>query len=229
MQSSKTKPGSPLQSTRQMLDELDALMERMLALPVGDAEDLPPLPRDLPALPPQVTATLTAPVGLATLEEPGTLPEGAAEPMAPALEEVMPPPETAAPPKMPRQERPRVDSGDTMAGPHFAASEVPPSPDLTNETASREEAAEDLSSRTETPLPMPAAGTTVAAGPSQLTSLPLLPLLWVNLAFDACSGLLGPVGEALRGQRGRNVLGMVGLCCLGIATAWLIFDQISGR
>jgi len=37
------KDGS-LQSTRQMLDELDALMERMLALPVNDLEDAPPLP-----------------------------------------------------------------------------------------------------------------------------------------------------------------------------------------
>ena len=58
MASSKTKAGSPLQSTRQMLDELDSLMERMLALPVGDVDDLPPLPRDVPN-PPALTAVLT--------------------------------------------------------------------------------------------------------------------------------------------------------------------------
>src|SRR5277367_2906182 len=58
MQTSKPKTGSPLQSTRQMLDELDSLMERMLALPVGDADDLPPLPRDVPIAHP-VSATVT--------------------------------------------------------------------------------------------------------------------------------------------------------------------------
>src|SRR5260370_15819216 len=42
--SSSEPPTDPLPtSTRQMLDELDALMERMLALPVNDLEDGPPV------------------------------------------------------------------------------------------------------------------------------------------------------------------------------------------
>src|SRR5437868_7076621 len=42
-------PASPNNPTRQLLDELDALMERMLALPVEDheGEPLPPPPRSL--------------------------------------------------------------------------------------------------------------------------------------------------------------------------------------
>ena len=39
----KTDDGT-LQTTKQMLDELDALMDRMLSLPVSDADDEPPLP-----------------------------------------------------------------------------------------------------------------------------------------------------------------------------------------
>lgn len=38
VQTSRSAPGQPAGSTRQMLDELDALMERMLNLPVADTE-----------------------------------------------------------------------------------------------------------------------------------------------------------------------------------------------
>jgi hypothetical protein len=47
--------GAPLRTTKQMLDELDALMERMLALPVNDPEEClapPPLAARLTRLDP---------------------------------------------------------------------------------------------------------------------------------------------------------------------------------
>jgi hypothetical protein len=53
MASSTTKEPVTVQTTRQMLDELDALMERMLALPIDDAE------AGVVAEPPAVAATLT--------------------------------------------------------------------------------------------------------------------------------------------------------------------------
>ena len=68
MATTKSRTNSPLQSTRQMLDELDTLMERMLALPVGDDEDLPPLPRDMPTAP-TLKATLTPIADRTTLDE----------------------------------------------------------------------------------------------------------------------------------------------------------------
>lgn len=42
--SKKIQSDETLQSTKQMLDELDALMDRMLSLPVSDAEEAPTLP-----------------------------------------------------------------------------------------------------------------------------------------------------------------------------------------
>jgi hypothetical protein len=55
MPSTKSKTDNTTTSTRQMLDELDALMERMLALPVNDLDEAAqtPLPR------PTLSATLT--------------------------------------------------------------------------------------------------------------------------------------------------------------------------
>jgi hypothetical protein len=56
--SSKTPNDSSLQSTKQMLDELDALMDRMLALPVNEMEDAPAFPKEI--VPERaLTATLT--------------------------------------------------------------------------------------------------------------------------------------------------------------------------
>ena len=45
--SNKTPNEAALQSTRQMLDELDSLMERMLSLPVNDLEDAAPFPKEV--------------------------------------------------------------------------------------------------------------------------------------------------------------------------------------
>lgn len=56
----KTDDGS-LQSTKQMLDELDALMDRMLSLPVTEAEEAPPLPEKPAVLSAKLTL-LEAPV-----------------------------------------------------------------------------------------------------------------------------------------------------------------------
>src|SRR5262245_37369968 len=73
----KTDDGS-LQTTKQMLDELDALMDRMLSLPVSDVEDEPPLP-EKPAV---LSAKLTL------LESPPARPMMAPVPM-PSLPELL--------------------------------------------------------------------------------------------------------------------------------------------
>jgi hypothetical protein len=60
-----------LQSTKQMLDELDALMEQMLSMPVHDAEEAPRFPKDI-VKPQALTATLTLLESPAPLNGPRT-------------------------------------------------------------------------------------------------------------------------------------------------------------
>jgi hypothetical protein len=58
----RTTKDASLQSTKQMLDELDAMMEKMLALPVNDPEEAAPFPGEVvkaPSLTPTLSATLT--------------------------------------------------------------------------------------------------------------------------------------------------------------------------
>lgn len=56
--SKMTTKDTTLQSTKQMLDELDVLMEQMLSLPVNDPEDVSSFPREV-VKPHAMTATLT--------------------------------------------------------------------------------------------------------------------------------------------------------------------------
>jgi hypothetical protein len=60
-----------LQSTKQMLDELDALMEQMLSMPVHDVDELPRFPKDV-VKQQALTATLTLLESPAPLGEPIT-------------------------------------------------------------------------------------------------------------------------------------------------------------
>src|ERR1700722_9285915 len=95
--STKTTKDSSLQTTKQMLDELDALMEKMLTLPVNDPEDAAPFPEEVvkaPSLPSTVSATLT-------LLEPPPLsePPPPMEAEAPPLVEMAPPVEAKPAPQ----------------------------------------------------------------------------------------------------------------------------------
>jgi hypothetical protein len=236
MASSQSKTGSPLQSTRQMLDELDSLMERMLALPVGDVEDLPPLPRDVPAL-----SSLAA--RLTDLPSAESLPSEDEETPAPtkSSRRMESPVRMERTPKLvDAPEAPsRLHDSDDLAGPHFDAER-----DL-EETFADEEKSLESADDSPPPVddrpvfaPVPAEplvdlprteATAAPASSFHLSRVPLLPLLAINLTFEAGSYLLGPIGSLLRGQRGRGFLGFVGLLCLGLAGAWIVFDQISGR
>lgn len=75
--------GSSLQTTRQMLDELDALMERMLALPVNELEDAPP--SRTTSKPPTVAASLTLLSPASTAPAPAAVPRAAPAAIAAAL------------------------------------------------------------------------------------------------------------------------------------------------
>ena len=81
--SGTTTDGSSLQTTKQMLDELDALMERMLALPVNDPDDAP---ADRPAAL-AASLTLLDPPAVAPAPDPSPAPPMLKVPTEPAKAE----------------------------------------------------------------------------------------------------------------------------------------------
>jgi hypothetical protein len=207
------KEPAALQSTRQMLDELDALMDRMLAIPVNDLDDPPPSPRGVVRMP-TVSATLTV------LDAP------ADDEDAPAGEE---------PPPL-RQSFPSY-SADLAAAPQ----ETGPLPQLIEPPAFRpvqQTDQHDLDPIPEEVIPpsiaaitAPAFSPNMAESPPNLRESPwvdrcLLPLVWFNEGFDRCTLLLGGFGRGLRGPRGRYLLGLTGLALLVTAGVWLVKDWL---
>jgi hypothetical protein len=194
------KEPASLQSTRQMLDELDALMERMLALPVNDLEDAVAPPRDIVHMP-TVSATLTV------LESPVEAEE------APAPKEPPAPPREKFPSYItdlgaaPKTDLPELSPFDANAIPEEV---IPPS--IMTLPATRA-----LPPPPVTPLRLPR---------RSLASLCLQPLLWFNRGFDRGATLLGWPGQWLRGPRGRNFLGLTGVALLVAAGLWLVKDWL---
>jgi hypothetical protein len=191
---------SPPGSTRQLLDELDALMQRMLALPVEQEEEAPPAPeRTAPtaavappvlpeALPPPVEPPAARTVALA-LSVPSAAPVDKPPPVAPA--------------PAPRQDQPELPAGPhglTPVGPEVFAALTTPTPIRPRTTPAR-------------PRPTPRRAAPVGG-------IVLGPLRWLNHAFDRVTHRLGAPGRWLRGRQGRAVLGWVGVALLVGALGW---------
>ena len=120
--SNKLPNDSSLQTTKQMLDELDALMEKMLSLPVNDLEDTPPLP-----LPREVVQAPSLSATLTLLAPPPPQSYKVPEPMLP--HPVVNPPHIALPATSPAEPEPMEDLATTLS-----AHEPAPYPEpLTNE------------------------------------------------------------------------------------------------
>jgi hypothetical protein len=216
----QAKEPAPVQSTRQMLDELDALMDRMLAIPVNDVDDPEPT---APAIirKPTVSATLTV------LEPPAEGDRVRREPPPPR--EIFPKRVTPAASAPEAPTLPRV-----IAPPPFEPSRQPPEPapepipeamippplSVLAPLATRAVTAPESA----TPLP------TLIEEQEALTARPmnvcLLPLVWLNRGFDLCTWLLGPFGGWLRSPRGRYLLGLTGLALLVAGGVWLVKDWL---
>jgi hypothetical protein len=221
-----SQEASPLQSTRQMLDDLDALMERMLSLPVGDNEELPPLPRDILKTP-ALGASLTL------LDEPEPLHDHGR-----LLEEVEESDEEELASPRPRDEQ---LSPKTYFTPEPLPEEDPANDDFNEARPVLEkyysESVEDelpppLIHRSPTLTPSsifskspPVPTVSPSIGPI-LTGLCFQPLVWVNQFFDHGTDFLGPLGQGMRSEKGRTFLGLVGLVCLSLAGAWFLKDQM---
>lgn len=207
MASTKTDSPTSLSSTRQMLDELDALMERMLALPVNDLDDVAGA---TPA--PMLSATLTV---LESPEPEVQEQDQAAEPSSAAAYET-----SLEPPPAPRSasedyfqteepaSRPEVES--TPPAPVYSWSESPP----------------PVREGSFPPLVEPRPQLVFRPRRSLMGRL-LSPVIRFNLAFDRGLARLGWAGRWLRGPAGRMVLGVTGLGMAALAIVWLIRDFAS--
>lgn len=167
--------------TRQQLDELDDLLQRMLNLPLTGTEPPPPPTGptwryDAPASPPAPAPHLSAP------PEPPRAPVYAAPPlMAPP-----PPPVPLLPP--PEPTTPIIERKPTPPS--------RPAPKPTPVVAAP---------------PAPAPQPQVVYDPQPPLPVLLMPLAALNWVFDRIAGLLGPPGWLLRSGFGKSVLGLAGI------------------
>jgi hypothetical protein len=205
-----TQDAPGLHATRQMLDELDALMERMLALPVNETDEAaaapaiaaPAAPSPAPPMAAPMTAKLTllqVPVDEPSLDaaHAGTNPSH-----LPALGAVR----SAEPPRAPRAPRattlPPLPQASPMAPPPLSGHVVPPAEQPTVESLWAE----------------------VPEADDSVVSWFIVPLLWGNRAYDQATLYLGPPGAWLRSATGRALLGLMGLLLLAAAGLWLVRD-----
>lgn len=202
--STKTTSDSSLQATKDMLDELDALMEKMLAIPVAEGDEAPP-PNEgkAPTLTPTISATLTM------IEPLASTPVGASAPTAEPvpLHPVTNPPHFAPP----------IDATKVAELPPPATTADAPTPQpvpLTN----------DVVPASDGPV-IDSLLADVADPESALTiEWVYWPLLSLNEGFDYVTTFFGGAGEGLRTATGRSLLGIVGLALSAAATVWLLRD-----
>lgn len=217
------RPTGVVSSTRQQLDELDALIERMLVLPVDAGDDLPAATEEVPPAPALAAASApeSSPITERTAEGDGQGSPGPAEIAFPRWAGAGSPDAAGQPSALPATVG--KDGAPGGAGPGTAPPPGPPMRPTTGQVVSPTSipgmALEpgDSTSTTGTSRHAPNEGRSVLA--------PLWwPLRCTNRVFDACTGWLGPVGRWLQGPWGRTFLGLVGLMLLAAAAALGVLD-----
>lgn len=206
---SKSKPApDPLgNNTRQMLDELDTLMEKMLALPVNHLEDGSPI---------YPTAAASAPVAV---QEPVTTPPPYSGPTRPA-----PAPNRSSAQVLVGQLSVLHSPASAQASPDLESRgrKLAPSSTQAGETWTGSPEDDVLPPLVQLPAPMMESKLPAAAR----SAFRFHPLLWINQGFDLLTQRLGLVGSWLRSSRGRMMLGFLGLTLLALAAAWWLKDSM---
>jgi hypothetical protein len=207
-------------TTRQMLDDLDALMERMLSVPVADAE-----PAAAPPASPKLSATLTL------LEPPAPKPIPVRRPLETPVK--LETPAVAPPPAFPKQTPPAPTAHDMgQSLPVVARKDFNEEPGRVPTSEARQDAAsvavlEPITNDVLPPSMLPRITQLLAevpdAKPSALGML-YAPLWWINVAFDGCTYLLGRPGAFLRDAGGRLIVGLLGIVLGLLAVAWYAKD-----
>lgn len=230
---------SPNDLTRQQLDELDALLQRMLSLPLSQPEpavSYPP-PPPLPDLPPE-----PRPTAAQTVSETTWRTDAPAQAKSPYL---VPPPQPAPPPPVahtPSPERsdvrlyapeptpaepfvPPATTGtlrgvDAPALPsNYQPPELPPpSPPAATNWHNPGVEVPEVNPFAEVATPLPPAPAVAEPRP---VSVPLWPLFAVNWVIEFALGWFGPLGHLLTRPAMKTVLGWLGLLLLIGAGVWV--------
>ncbi len=214
---------SPNDLTRQQLDELDLLLQRMLSLPLNPADTpasapmpeppMPPswrvdAPAQAPAAPHVRLADPPAPVALkfdAPAPTPSPAPPLATAPtLAPA-----PPVPVAVPPVPPTVTPIPTSATQPTLQAALAAKSVPVAP----VPALKQTPAAPVPAPVVTPAPVSRSGLTPAPSVPPVPVV-LLPLVALNAAFDNLCGLLGWPGRVLRSGLFKHLYGLTGLALL---------------
>jgi hypothetical protein len=247
--SSATSSG---QSMRQQLDDLDALLQRMLSLPINQLDDSPPAP------PRPAPAKVANPV-----RAEGPSPQPPAPPAAPVHapprmrlltdSSPVPPPADTEPigyeraftinlnpqngssvlgPRSPARwmdAEPMPLPNPPRPAPRQASPPVRPAPEPPAQPAAKAIVSiEPLPTAAPSRPPAPEMPVSESLRPSPFrrprTPIVLLPLALVETIFDGVMSLFGPPGEWLASPAGKNLLGYVGLLMLGGCAAWGALD-----
>jgi hypothetical protein len=213
--STPERPVLPDHPTKQQLDELDALMARMLALPVNQPEEpLSPPKRMVPALAKAEKGESPSP----------TQPEAAREagvkeklPQTPVFQNII-----VASPGVSRITD-DISLGPVLLPP-LAADNPTPGP-TTAVSAERQTRAAISSPRLAGPeVRTPPDRHTSVLVPARLSFWPR-PVVECNRVYDSVAAKLGRPGAWLRDTRGRMFLGVTGIALLTAAVAWVLIDS----
>jgi hypothetical protein len=219
---------SPNDLTRQQLDELDALLQRMLALPLNPLDGPPataPAPAPLPLPPDMVPGARNwriDPPAPAPAPAPHVLPGVPITPEAhaprppespPAPAWVPPPePEPAPPPPAPKAAAPAPEKKPP-------APERKPAPPAKPAVVAAAPLPLPIPTPPPPPAPAPAPQPTAPAIPGPPIPAALWPFVALNWTTDRLLGLFGPPGWFLRSTFGKYLLGLTGLGLLAYTAA----------
>jgi hypothetical protein len=220
---------SPNQQTKQQLDELDALLQRMLASPAPNAESTPSEPissrANNPAFstpPPAVVYSSQAPIQSEPVAQPWLMQSPA--PTAGSMYSQAPMATAADAPVEPAVPEPRFFAAQTSTAP---AAQTPfpyamvfgPLP--VNQMPAASPPPTNYTPPGGIPAPQWAAPKIVETPPLPVS---LWPLYVMNKLFDVVTLPLGPLGSWLRQSAGRNALGWLGVLMILGAIGWGVAD-----
>jgi hypothetical protein len=216
-------------STRQLLEELDDLMQRMLELPVqqGEGDEQPPSA-------PSIAAKHTPEISKVSETVPKTAP--AAPPGSPRSVHLLHVPATRVTVHGPiggQSDGTRsVPATEVAAAPtYLPAGAEPLLPMLLEQPGKAQAKAGSVSSppaRALAPAPkppssLPALGNWAKAPATAPPAASRVPqwIVGINDTFDRATGWLGPVGRWLRGEQGRAMVGWIGVAMVLVALFWV--------
>jgi hypothetical protein len=208
----------PGHSTRQLLDELDALMQRMLALPVQDDEPAPdPAADQKPATRSggqRSVKLMSAPSETVTVQGP---PTGKASPVVVAGDV---PPFWHAP-EAKKSAAARNEFAEQQSAPTYLPKGAEPL--LPILLRPEKEGLQAATSPAPAPLKQPVwLKAAVPTAPVVEHYWPKRWLLAINGCFDLATLVFGGAGRWLRGSQGRSMIGWIGLAMIAAAALWAL-------